>query len=68
MSDSTTGLKLGQIVPDFELTTFDPTKGDFGKFSLKDQVAKRALVHPLLLPRRLHLRLRDRVRGAGGAA
>jgi NADH-dependent peroxiredoxin subunit C len=41
MSDSSTGLKLGQIVPDFELTTFDPIKGDFGKFSLKDQIAKK---------------------------
>jgi peroxiredoxin (alkyl hydroperoxide reductase subunit C) len=35
----TTGLKLGQRVPDFELITYEPTKGDFGKFSLKDQIA-----------------------------
>ena len=40
MSDSTTGLKLGQTVPDFELTTFDPARGDFGTFSLKDQITK----------------------------
>ena len=37
----TMGLKLGQTVPDFELTTFDPVKGDFGKFSLKDQIARK---------------------------
>jgi len=29
MSDTCTGLRLGQIVPDFELTTYDPVKGDF---------------------------------------
>jgi hypothetical protein len=37
----TTGLKLGQRVPDFELTTYEPAKGDFGKFSLKDQIANK---------------------------
>jgi peroxiredoxin (alkyl hydroperoxide reductase subunit C) len=41
MSDTPMGLKLGQTVPDFELTTFDPTKGDFGKFSLKEQIARK---------------------------
>jgi len=41
MSDTPMGLKLGQTVPDFELTTFDPVKGDFGKFSLKDQIARK---------------------------
>ena len=40
MSDICTGFKLGQIVPDFELTTYDPVKGDFGKFSLRDQIAR----------------------------
>lgn len=36
------GLKLGQTVPDFEpLETYEPTKGDFGKFSLKDQLANK---------------------------
>ena len=29
-------LRLGQPVPDFELTTYEPTKKDFGKFSLKE--------------------------------
>ena len=37
MSD-TGGLKLGQVVPDLELETFEPSKGDFGKFSLKHQI------------------------------
>ena len=32
--------KLGHVVPDFELDTFEPSKGDFGKFSLKDQREK----------------------------
>jgi peroxiredoxin (alkyl hydroperoxide reductase subunit C) len=41
MSDTPMGLKLGQTVPDFELTTFDPVKGDFGKFSLKDQIVRK---------------------------
>jgi peroxiredoxin (alkyl hydroperoxide reductase subunit C) len=38
MSEITGGLKLGQKVPDFELTTYEPTKGDFGKFSLAEQI------------------------------
>ena len=35
MSDVT--VKLGQEVPDFDLTTYEPSKGDFGKFSLAEQ-------------------------------
>ena len=35
------GLKLGQTVEDFELETYDPAKGDFGKFSLKEQKEKK---------------------------
>ncbi len=34
-------VKLGHRVPDFELETYDPVKGDFGKFSLGDQMAAR---------------------------
>jgi peroxiredoxin (alkyl hydroperoxide reductase subunit C) len=30
------GLKVGQQVPDFEMDTFDPTEGYFGKVSFKD--------------------------------
>lgn len=29
-------LQVGQDVPDFEMTTFEPTTGGFGKYSLKD--------------------------------
>jgi hypothetical protein len=33
MNDSSraVGLKLGQKVPDFEMTTYDPVAGDFGR-------------------------------------
>lgn len=34
----TTALRLGQKVPDFELDTYEPTKSDFGKFRLADQI------------------------------
>src|SRR5215471_4840329 len=68
MSDPCTGLKLGQIVPDFELATYDPLKGDFGKFSLKDQIARKRWSILILLPRGLHIRLSDRVRCSGRAA
>lgn len=38
---TTTPLRLGQKVPDFDLVTFEPSKGDFGKFSLRDQIANK---------------------------
>ena len=41
MSETLGGLKLGQKVPDFELTTYDPVKGDFGKFRLQDQFVNK---------------------------
>jgi peroxiredoxin (alkyl hydroperoxide reductase subunit C) len=34
-------LKLGQKVPDFEITTYEHTRKDFGKFSLKEQIDKK---------------------------
>ncbi len=37
----TTPLKLGQVVPNFELDTYDPKLGDFGKFSLAKQLEKK---------------------------
>jgi NADH-dependent peroxiredoxin subunit C len=37
MSDT---VKLGQKVPEFEITTFEPTKGEFGKFTLREQMDK----------------------------
>ncbi len=38
MSD---GLKLGRKVIDFELETYEPATGEFGKISLAEQVAKK---------------------------
>ena len=37
----TSGLRLGQKVPDFELTTYDPVTDDFGHFSLAGQMASK---------------------------
>ena len=37
MPDVTQSLRVGQIVPDFELDTYEPAKEDFGKFSLAEQ-------------------------------
>ncbi len=34
-------VKLGLKIPDFELTTFDPSKGKFGNFRLADQISKK---------------------------
>ena len=31
-----TGIQVGSKVPDFELTTFEPTKNDFGSYSLAE--------------------------------
>ena len=41
MSEAVAGVKLGLKVPDFTLTTYDPVKDDFGKFSLAEQSAKQ---------------------------
>ena len=41
MSECCSGVKLGQRVPDFELTTYEPTKGEFGKFSLQEQIKNK---------------------------
>lgn len=37
MPDVTACLRVGQMVPDFELETYEPSKEDFGKFSLAAQ-------------------------------
>lgn len=34
------GLRVGQKVPDFEMTTFEPATGKFGTFKLSDNMAK----------------------------
>jgi len=36
MTDTSSGIQVGQIVPDFKLTTFDPKTNDFGEFSLAE--------------------------------
>jgi len=36
MSEHCCGLRVGQMVPDFELETFEPTTSSFSKFSLAD--------------------------------
>ena len=36
-TDDSPDLQVGDMVPDFELETFDPAKGDFGTFKLADQ-------------------------------
>lgn len=40
MAESTACLKLGEVVSDFELETYDPVKDDFGKFRLAEQKKK----------------------------
>jgi NADH-dependent peroxiredoxin subunit C len=37
MTETTAPIQVGQSVPDFTLTTFDPTTGKFGKFDLAEQ-------------------------------
>jgi len=41
MSENSSGLQVGQMVPDFKLETFEPTKGDFGEISLETLKANR---------------------------
>lgn len=41
MSDMAPTLRVGDTVPDFTLTTFDPKTGDFGKFELAAQKAAK---------------------------
>jgi peroxiredoxin (alkyl hydroperoxide reductase subunit C) len=35
------GIKIGQKVPDFEMDTYDPKKGSFGKFKLSANMKKK---------------------------
>jgi peroxiredoxin (alkyl hydroperoxide reductase subunit C) len=40
MADTSTHcLKLGEKVPDFTMTTYDPIKDDFGTISIDGQIA-----------------------------
>jgi NADH-dependent peroxiredoxin subunit C len=40
MSDVAGTVKLGQKVPDFELNTYEPSRKEFGKFSIQQQREK----------------------------
>jgi hypothetical protein len=44
-------LKLGTKVPDFELETYEPTKGEFGKFSMQDQIKNKRWLSSSSIPR-----------------
>ncbi len=39
MSEIACGIQISKKVPDFKLETYEPTKGDFGEFSLETQKA-----------------------------
>lgn len=41
MPETEMQLKLGQKVPQIEMPTYEPTRGDFGKFSLDEQIKKK---------------------------
>ncbi len=41
MSETACGIQINQKVPDFKLETYEPTKGDFGEFSLETQKAAK---------------------------
>jgi alkyl hydroperoxide reductase subunit AhpC len=41
MTQTMTGLKLGQRVPDFELKTYEPTRGEFGTLRFQDQLDRK---------------------------
>jgi alkyl hydroperoxide reductase subunit AhpC len=40
MADNAGGIRLGQIVPDFEMATYEPSTGEFGEFSIASQREK----------------------------
>ena len=35
------GIKVGEMVPDFKIDTYEPSKGDFGEVSLAEQKANK---------------------------
>ncbi len=35
------GIKVGELVPDFKIDTFEPSKGDFGEISLAELKANK---------------------------
>ena len=41
MDTSCCGVRIGHAVPEFKLDTFDPLRGDFGAFSLAEQIKNK---------------------------
>ena len=39
--ETSCGIRIGRAVPDFRIDTFQPTKGEFGTFSLADQIKNK---------------------------
>lgn len=35
MGENCCGIRVGEIVPDFKIETFEPERGDFGEISLQ---------------------------------
>jgi len=50
MDDVCCGLRVGDTVPEFDVETYDPAKGAFSKFKLKDQMKKRGWTVLLFYP------------------
>lgn len=36
MTQQTNGIRVGETVPEFEMDTFEPARGDFGRIRLQD--------------------------------
>jgi NADH-dependent peroxiredoxin subunit C len=41
MAEATPSLKLGAKVPEFEIETYEPSKGDFASFRMQDQINRK---------------------------
>lgn len=41
MSENCCGLMVGQMVPDFKLETYEPSKGYFGEISIETQKSEK---------------------------
>ena len=58
--EATNGLKVGQVAPDFELDTYDPTEHYFGKISLDQQKKDGKWTVLFFYPAADHPRIRAR--------
>ena len=50
MNEECCGVRIGDTVPDFEIETFEPSTGKFGKFSLSDAKKKQKWVVLVFYP------------------